>query len=171
MSAAVPSARPSASSSLKDLEKDLGDDKVVVIREQETSASVGEIDLFTYHERNAGRLVIDPEEAKIEFGEDVAKRLKLSADGTKVLWPQPTDDPEDPQNWSDRRKNFQLFIITLAAIVPDFDSGIGIASIFQLAQTYNTTTGVINNLTSKYVLASRPGTRLGVQLGTLGTLE
>ena len=37
-------------------------------------------------------------EAKIEFGEDVAKRLKLSADGTKVLWPQPTDDPEDPQN-------------------------------------------------------------------------
>ncbi|KAH9831123.1 MFS general substrate transporter [Rhodofomes roseus] len=150
MSAAVPSARPSASSSLKDLEKDLGGDKVVVIREQETSASVGEIDLFTYHERNAGRLVIDPEEAKIEFGEDVAKRLKLSADGTKVLWPQPTDDPEDPQNWSDRRKNFQLFIITLAAIVPDFDSGIGIASIFQLAQTYNTTTGVINNLTSNW---------------------
>lgn len=37
-------------------------------------------------------------EAKIEFGEDVAKRLKLSADGTKVLWPQPTDDPGDPQN-------------------------------------------------------------------------
>ncbi|KAH9918646.1 MFS general substrate transporter [Fomitopsis serialis] len=111
------------------------------------------IDLYTYHERNAGRLVIDPKEARIEFGEEFAKRLKLSSDGTKVLWPQPTDDPEDPQNWSDRRKNFQLFIITLAAIVPDFDSGIGIASIFQLAQTYNTTTGVINNLTSKYVLA------------------
>lgn len=37
-------------------------------------------------------------EAKIEFGEVVARRLKLSADGTKVLWPQPADDPEDPQN-------------------------------------------------------------------------
>ncbi len=39
-------------------------------------------------------------EAKIEFGEGVAKRLKLSRDGTKVLWPQPRDDPEDPQNVS-----------------------------------------------------------------------
>ncbi|OBZ77625.1 hypothetical protein A0H81_02271 [Grifola frondosa] len=38
-----------------------------------------------------------------------------------------------PQNWSDFRKNLQLFIITLAAIVPDFDSGIGIADIFALA--------------------------------------
>lgn len=51
--------------------------------------------------------------------------------------------------WSDARKNFQLFIITLAAVVPDFDSGIGIASIFALAKQYDTTTGVINNLTSK----------------------
>jgi hypothetical protein len=49
----------------------------------------------------------------------------LSEDGTKVLWPQPTDSALDPQNWSLRRKNLQLFIITLAAIVPDFDSGIG----------------------------------------------
>ena len=36
--------------------------------------------------------------AKAEFGESVASKLKLSPDGTKVLWPQPTDDPEDPQN-------------------------------------------------------------------------
>lgn len=69
-------------------------------------------------------------EAKIEFGEAVASRLKLSSDGTKILWPQPTDSPLDPQNWSDRRKALQLFIITLAAIVPDFDSGIGMFSPF-----------------------------------------
>jgi hypothetical protein len=37
-------------------------------------------------------------EAKIEFGDTVASKLKLTSDGTKVLWPQPTDDPEDPQN-------------------------------------------------------------------------
>ena len=37
-------------------------------------------------------------EARVEFGEKVAARLKLSRDGTKVLWPQPSDDPEDPQN-------------------------------------------------------------------------
>ncbi|KAJ7429192.1 MFS general substrate transporter [Mycena latifolia] len=108
------------------------------------------IDLLTFHERNAGRLVIDPEEAKVEFGEAVASRLKLSPDGAVVLWPQPTDSALDPQNWSDRRKTLQLIIITLASIVPDFDSGIGIASIFALAEQYKTDPGVINNLTSNW---------------------
>ena len=37
-------------------------------------------------------------EARIEFGDTVASRLKLSPDGKIVLWPQPSDDPEDPQN-------------------------------------------------------------------------
>ncbi|KAJ7931194.1 MFS general substrate transporter [Mycena leptocephala] len=109
-----------------------------------------EIDLYSFHEQAAGRLVIDPAEAKIEFGEAFASRLKLSRDGTKVLWPQPTDSPDDPQNWSDRRKSLLLIIITLAAIVPDFDSGIGIAGIFKLAVQYNTNPGVINNLTSNW---------------------
>ena len=103
-----------------------------------------EIDLYSFHEQNAGRLIIDPayvnpslhlnpsnsfsrffREAKVELGPTVAARLKLSDDGTKVLWPQPTDSARDPQNWSMRRKNLQLAIITLAAAVPDFDSGIG----------------------------------------------
>jgi hypothetical protein len=74
-----------------------------------------EIDLVHYHEQCAGRLVLDPKcvfflsllfladhasirEAGIEFGDEVASRLKLSPDGRFVLWPQPSDDPEDPQN-------------------------------------------------------------------------
>ncbi|KAF8877199.1 major facilitator superfamily domain-containing protein [Infundibulicybe gibba] len=107
-------------------------------------------DIYTFHERRVGRLVLDPKEAVVEFGELFTSRLKLTKDGTKILWPQPTDDPEDPQNWSDRRKGVQLLIITLAAIVPDFDSGIGIASVFLLAKEFHTTTGVINNLTSNW---------------------
>ena len=108
-----------------------------------TSDDASEIDLYSFHERYAGRLIIDPayvyyqitnckltifhfcREAKIELGAAVAARLKLSEDGTKVLWPQPTDSMLDPQNWSMRRKNLQLFIITLASIVPGFDAGIG----------------------------------------------
>ncbi|KAK7052625.1 MFS general substrate transporter [Favolaschia claudopus] len=118
--------------------------------DQNSSEEHEDINLYSFHEQNAGRLVIDPAEAKIEFGEAVAARLKLSRDGTKVLWPQPTDSPDDPQNWSDRRKFALLVIVTLAAIVPDFDSGIGIASIFKLAQQFNTTTDEINNLTSNW---------------------
>ena len=37
-------------------------------------------------------------EAREEFGNEVASKLKLTKDGRFVLWPQPSDDPEDPQN-------------------------------------------------------------------------
>ncbi|KAJ9116768.1 hypothetical protein QFC24_006659 [Naganishia onofrii] len=47
-----------------------------------------------------GRLVVDPEEAKIEYGEEIASKLKLTKDGKYVLWPQPSDRAEDPQNVS-----------------------------------------------------------------------
>jgi hypothetical protein len=71
------------------------------------------------------------------------------------------------EQWSDRRKTIQLIIITLAAIVPDFDSGIGprhvdlvlgrisylwragTATLFALAKQYNATTGVVNNVSTK----------------------
>ncbi|THU97475.1 MFS general substrate transporter [Dendrothele bispora CBS 962.96] len=131
----------------------------------ELSSSVSDINLYTLHEERAGRLVVDPEEAKIEFGEAIASKLKLSHDGTKVLWPQPTDSPNDPQNWSEGRKTLHLLIITLAAIVPDFDSGIGIASLFQLAAQYNTTTEEINNLTSNWsIFLLGPGGMIAVML-------
>ncbi|KAJ7223386.1 MFS general substrate transporter [Mycena pura] len=118
--------------------------------ESESESAPSDIDLLTLHEHRAGRLVIDPQEAKLELGEAVAVRLKLSADGTKVLWPQPTDSLLDPQNWSPTRKALQLFVITLASIAPDFESGIGITAIFALAEQYNTTPGEINNLTSNW---------------------
>lgn len=44
------------------------------------------------------RLTLCNSEARVEFGDMVASRLKLSPDGKFVLWPQPSDDPEDPQN-------------------------------------------------------------------------
>ncbi|KAF8999157.1 MFS general substrate transporter [Cyathus striatus] len=110
------------------------------------------IDIYALHEVSAGRLVLDPEEARKEFGESVASKLKLTKDGSKVLWPQPTDDPEDPQNWGNLRKNLQFFIITLAAIVPNFNNGIGIASVFPLARQFHTTTGVISNLTNNWTI-------------------
>jgi hypothetical protein len=116
-----------------------------------------EADKHGFHEHRAGRLVIDPNEARAEYGE-IADRLKLSKDGRFVLWPQPTNRPEDPQNvganeprsgkvrrhelgtdsvapqWPEYKKNYMLAIMAAAAIVPDFGSGLGIASLFQLAE-------------------------------------
>ncbi|KAJ3572242.1 hypothetical protein NP233_g3222 [Leucocoprinus birnbaumii] len=111
-----------------------------------------DLDIYTYHETNAGRLVLDPVEARKEFGAEISLKLKLTKDGKKVLWPQPTDDPNDPQNWSNAQKHLQLLIIFLAAIVPDFDSAIGIATVFTLAEEFHTTTQHINDLTSNWSL-------------------
>ncbi|KAJ7062541.1 major facilitator superfamily domain-containing protein [Mycena amicta] len=110
------------------------------------------LDLASYHERNAGRLVVDPREAEKVFGLDVVRRLKLTADGTTILWPQPTADPEDPQNWSDRRKTTQLVIITLASFIPDFVGSIGVAAIFALAEEYKTTANHVNELASNWAI-------------------
>ncbi|KAJ7645303.1 hypothetical protein B0H17DRAFT_458222 [Mycena rosella] len=109
-------------------------------------------DLLGYHERNAGRLVVDPAEARRAFGKAVAARLKLSADGRGVLWLQPTADPEDPQNWSDARKSLQLLIIMLASIVLDLIGSIGVAAIFPLAAEYRTTADHINAISSNWAL-------------------
>lgn len=38
----------------------------------------------------------------------------------------------------------------MASFVPDFCSGIGIAGLFGLAETFDTTTDEINNLTSNW---------------------
>ncbi|KAK7031295.1 hypothetical protein VNI00_013550 [Paramarasmius palmivorus] len=120
--------------------------------EQSKEKELAEVDLATFHEREAGRLILDPAEARIEFGERFAARLKLTEDGKTILWPQPTDDPADPQNWSSRKKAVHLFIMSLATIVPDFESAIGIASVFELAETYNTTTEEINNVSSNWTV-------------------
>lgn len=52
-----------STSSVDDAEKGMDGAKTIVLREREASASgtYTEIDLFSYHEHNAGRLVVDPE--------------------------------------------------------------------------------------------------------------
>ncbi|KAF8965906.1 MFS general substrate transporter [Flammula alnicola] len=108
------------------------------------------LDIFSIHEWSARRLVLDPSAAEGEYGPEIASRLKLSKDGKYILWPQPTDDPEDPQNWRNGKKHFQLFIIIMASIVADFDVGIGIPSTFALAKQFHTTTARINDLPASW---------------------
>ncbi|KAE9397963.1 MFS general substrate transporter [Gymnopus androsaceus JB14] len=109
-------------------------------------------DAATFHEREAGRLILDPAQARVEFGEVFTSRLKLTEDGSTILWPQPTDDPLDPQNWSSRKKAWHLMIMSLAATLPTFDFGIAIASVFPLSVQFHTTTGEINDLTSNWAV-------------------
>ncbi|BGP47457.1 hypothetical protein JCM10450v2_003309 [Rhodotorula kratochvilovae] len=70
-------------------------------------------------EKDGGNLILQVEDAQ-------AAGLKVAKDGRTVLVPQPSDDPRDPLNWTERKKFTILIIVALAAFVGDFQSGAGI---------------------------------------------
>ncbi|CAE6445754.1 unnamed protein product [Rhizoctonia solani] len=92
------------------------------------------------------QLVVDVKEAEREYGFEVASALKTTEDGSCILWPQPREDPNDPLNWSSFKKSYTLAIISLATVIPDFTSSIGIASLFPLSKQFDTTVNHVNNL-------------------------
>jgi hypothetical protein len=55
----------------------------------------------------------------------LAERLKLAPDGHTILIPQPSDDPNDPLNWSWWKKHVVLIIISMTAFLPDYGSAVG----------------------------------------------
>ena len=60
---------------------------------------------------------------------DNASGLKTSADGRFVLIPQPLDSPDDPLNWSSRKKWFIVVVIAYIATLADYTGGTAISTI------------------------------------------
>lgn len=65
---------------------------------------------------------------------DNAAGLKLSEDGRHVLIPQPTDSPEDPLNWSARKKAVILASICYIATLADYTGGTAIITVIPQSQ-------------------------------------
>ena len=61
-----------------------------------------------------------------------------------VLIPQPTDDPNDPLNWSSFKKHMILAIISMAAFLGDFQGGVGIPTILLQGAEWNRLPNEIN---------------------------
>jgi hypothetical protein len=59
--------------------------------------------------------------------------LKTTKDGRTVLFPQPSEDPKDPLNWSTTKKHIILFIISFAAFLPDYGSATGAVTLIPQA--------------------------------------
>ncbi|KAL8879067.1 MAG: hypothetical protein Q9205_007572 [Flavoplaca limonia] len=57
------------------------------------------------------------------------KDIKTTPDGTTVLIPQPSSDPNDPLNWSDGKKHVMLFVISVVAFMPNFGSSMAIITL------------------------------------------
>lgn len=68
-----------------------------------------------FHE-SEGYVIDDSEE-----GEGV----RYAEDGHTRLIPQPSDDPNDPLNWSWRKKHLILLVVAAAAFLPDYGSATG----------------------------------------------
>ncbi|KAI0877420.1 major facilitator superfamily domain-containing protein [Hypoxylon argillaceum] len=99
----------------------------------------------------------DSQEDKIhEFKESVgyevdvdsverADAVKLAGDGRTRLIPQPSEDPADPLNWSQRKKNLILFIVAFAALLPDYGSATGAVTLIPQAAQWHMSEDEVNH--------------------------
>lgn len=74
--------------------------------------------------RDTDVVLLDTGAAHLEKGQ--FGNLKLASDGHTVLIPQPSSDPNDPLNWSWRKKHLMLAVISMTAFLGDFGSAAGI---------------------------------------------
>lgn len=71
--------------------------------------------------------------------------LKRAPDGKTILLPQPSDDPNDPLNWSWFRKHLILIIISMTAFLPDYGSATGAVTLLPQAEIWNMTPDHVNH--------------------------
>jgi hypothetical protein len=80
------------------------------------------------HEQEIGHetdiVLLDAGAAHLEKGQ--YSNLKLAKDGHTVLIPQPSEDPNDPLNWSWSKKHLMLAVVSTTAFLGDYGSGAGI---------------------------------------------
>ncbi|GAB7348120.1 hypothetical protein MBLNU459_g6138t1 [Dothideomycetes sp. NU459] len=70
--------------------------------------------------------------------------LRLAKNGHTVLIPQPSDDPNDPLNWSWFKKHMILFIVGLSSFLGDFGSGAGIPCIVLQGAEWHMSPNAVN---------------------------
>ncbi|EEH21718.2 hypothetical protein PABG_03934 [Paracoccidioides brasiliensis Pb03] len=71
--------------------------------------------------------------------------LKTTADGSKILIPQPSASPLDPLNWSWARKHLILIIISMTAFLPDYGSATGAVTLLPQAGIWGMTPDEVNH--------------------------
>ncbi|KAH7119787.1 major facilitator superfamily domain-containing protein [Dendryphion nanum] len=87
-------------------------------------------------------VLLDAGAAHLEKGQYT--NLKLAEDGHTVLIPQPSADPNDPLNWSWRKKHLMLMVISTTAFLGDYGSGAGIPLIVGQGQEWGLSPAKVN---------------------------
>jgi hypothetical protein len=95
-------------------------------------------------------VLLDTGAAHLESGQ--LSNIKLAKDGHTVLIPQPTSDPNDPLNWSWRRKHLMLAVVSVTAFLGDYGSGAGIPLIVIQGEEWGLSPAKVNEAGNLNVL-------------------
>jgi hypothetical protein len=95
-------------------------------------------------------VLLDTGAAHLESGQ--LGDIKLAKDGHTVLIPQPTSDPNDPLNWSWKRKHLMLAVVSMTAFLGDYGSGAGIPLIVLQGEEWGLSPAKVNEAGNLNVL-------------------
>lgn len=117
------------------------------------------LDISQIHSQAGGRAlkltknghVSEPNESNISASFSYVEVLQT------VLVPQPSDDQNDPLNWSQLKKNLLLLSISLAAFQSDFQTAVGVPGVVLQGAEWQLTPIHVNyagnlNVLMKYVV-------------------
>lgn len=68
-----------------------------------------------------------------------------------VLIPQPSDDPEDPLNWTPTKKALILVVLAVVACTADYSAATGASALLPQAMEWHITPDEVNHATAGYV--------------------
>ena len=91
--------------------------------------------------------VLDEAKLREKFGLAPDVPLKKSRKGD-VLIPQPTDDAEDPLNWSRWKKAAILVVIGVNAATSDYSAATGASALIPQAQHWHISPNKVNHATA-----------------------
>ncbi|KAI4203072.1 MAG: hypothetical protein LQ350_002120 [Teloschistes chrysophthalmus] len=89
-------------------------------------------------EKDVDNIIVTPQQGPTE--------LKTSEDG-HILYPQPSDDPNDPLNWSWGKKHLILFVISATSFLPDYGSATGAVTLIPQSVEWRMSEDEVNHST------------------------
>ncbi|WZH46689.1 major facilitator superfamily domain-containing protein [Fusarium acuminatum] len=128
-----------------------------------------EVEHLSHDEKSDESRVVDkfPPEARAEAGVLLevegaeGTSLRLAEDG------HPTDDPNDPLNWSSRKKHLILLVVAWAALTSDFTSAAGSAPVILQAAEWHRSPNSVNHNNSINVLMMAIGGLIWVPMTSI----
>ncbi|KAL1303125.1 hypothetical protein AAFC00_006558 [Neodothiora populina] len=107
------------------------------------SPSLGDKDNFDVQEHVVREF--DVKEGYVLEAQEGETRLKTALNGHTVLIPQPSDDAEDPLNWSPKKKALLLIVVSLTAALPDYGSAVGAVTLIAQAKIWGLSPDTVNH--------------------------